>query len=89
MHISRFPRFLTVSACTHADRQIGKIVAWKSDAMPVHDMKSKRQPPEEPDDPWGWIAIIFAAVLALVLVIQTSPGVRGTTGEPPIEAKSG
>ena len=57
--------------------------------MPVRDMKSKRQPPEEPDDPWAWIAIIFAAVLALVLVIQTSPGVRGTTDEPPIEAKSG
>jgi len=53
------------------------------------DMKSKRQPPEEPDDPWGWIAIIFAAVLAFVLVIQTSPAMRGTPDGQQIEAKSG
>lgn len=57
--------------------------------MPVRDMKSKRKPPEEPDDPWSWIAIIFAAVLALVLVIQTSPAVRGTGDGQQIEAKSG
>lgn len=57
--------------------------------MPVRDMKSKRQPPQEPDDPWSWIAIIFAAVLALVLVIQTSPAVRGTGDGQQIEAKSG
>lgn len=57
--------------------------------MPLRNLKSKRPPPEEPDDPWSWIAIIFAAVLALVLVIQTSPAVRGTPDGQQIEAKSG
>ncbi len=57
--------------------------------MPVRDLKTNRQQPEVPDDPWSWIAIIFAAVLALVLVIQTSPAVRGTPDGQQIEAKSG
>ena len=57
--------------------------------MQTHDMKSKQKPPDEPDDPWGWIAIIFAAVLAFVLVIQTSPAVRGVPDGQQIEAKSG
>jgi hypothetical protein len=72
-----------------AGPQIGKVVAWQFDAMQEPEMKSNRQPPNEPDDPWSWIAIIFAAVLALVLVIQTSPAMRGTSDDPPVEAKSG
>jgi len=57
--------------------------------MQARDIKSKRKPPEEPDDPWSWVAIIFAAVLAFVLVIQTSPAVRGIPDGQPVEAKSG
>jgi len=43
--------------------------------------ESKRKPPEGPDDPWGWFAIILATCLAAVLVMLTEePPFKSTTG---------
>jgi len=45
--------------------------------MSARNTKSNRQPIDESADPLGWIALIVAALLALVMVIQTTPSVRG------------
>jgi hypothetical protein len=42
--------------------------------------ESKRKPPDDPDDPWGWLAIILATCLAAVLVMLTEePPFKSTT----------
>jgi hypothetical protein len=56
--------------------------------MAMRNTKSKRQAAdEETADPLGWVALIVAAVLALVVAIQSTPSVRGMSDQP-VEAAS-
>jgi len=56
--------------------------------MATRNTKSKRRAAdEETADPLGWLALIVAAVLALVVAIESTPSVRGMSVQP-VEAAS-